>query len=251
MKALAALLLMTATAAAEDFALLDQQGETKLDLAVDYLIIRGVGQLTRFDPYAAVRFGSFGIYGKVAAVYENDQGGNSDTGLSGLELGGFFHAQGFTLRIGMLLPTGTDGVSDNEAPVVSTATSRLGDFALALPGTTALRLGASYEHRQCAIFYRFDVGLDAMIDYQESEALGDEHVHLNAGIGFDAGDLEVTAESLNEFSFDGKADPFYEVAGSLRFRASQDAALYLALGVPLNDIRGQPMWSATVGVTVR
>lgn len=251
MKAILALLLLTATAAAEDFALLDQQGDSRFDLAADYLIIRSVGQFTRLDPYGAYRFGSVGFYGKAAMVYENDQGGGSHAGISGLEGGAFFSSDGFTLRAGLLLPTGSDDPNDSTGPVIATAPSRLGDFAMALPGTFALRLGASYEHRQCAIFYRFDLGLDVLLDSQYTQQLGEEQIHINAGIGVDAGDLELTAESLNEFTPDGSADPFYEIAGSLRFRASEDMTLYLALGVPLNDARGWPMYSATVGITLR
>lgn len=251
MKALFVVVALTGTAAAEDFALLDRQDATdKLQLDASYFTLRNVGQFMRLDAFGAIHFGSFGIYGNVPLAYESDMSGSSDGGIGNLELGALFARDGFILHAGVALPTNTDDRTSS-GPVNQSVTARLGDLVLALPGTTAFRAGISYEARRCAIFTRFDLGLDVLLDSEYGPQLGNEEVHLDAGIGFDAGDLEVTAEAIVEFTPDGEADPFAAVAGSIRFRASQTNQLYLAIAVPIDNTRGEQNFVALAGFAIR
>jgi hypothetical protein len=200
-----------------------------------------------------------GGYAQLPLSYVDDsQGGqsNSNSGVGDIELGGIYAPPtggspvSIILRAGLVLPTGSTGMG-GAANIVG-ALSRLTDFYLAIPGGLSGRLSGHVLVRQGAFFARADLGIDANKS-ANMNADFDSILHANGGVGYEAGQVAVMAESVNMFVFGNSNTDFgsswiNEGAVSARYRAGK-VEPYLAVIFPLDHDSNQIINAVvTVGV---
>ncbi len=160
---------------------------------------------------------------------------NDAASLSNAELGGLYvvtksRMLSFVFRLGLSLPTATDG-RDEYATRLASVMPRSTDF-VNITGNWYARLGFSPLIYADKLFLRFDVGLD--IAFEET----DPHVlRFNLGGGVDLGAVALSLELANSVSFFNGNEDFRDVlAFTMRFMGERFEP-YLALGAPLDSSR--------------
>jgi hypothetical protein len=182
----------------------------------------------------------FGGYLQLPISYVSG-GGQSDTGVGDLEVGGIFVPRlstrntALVLHAGLTLPTGSTSNGGEGANLVGTFT-RLDDFYDAIPKGVSLRIGVSPIVRSGNVFARLDLGFDSNISATTNV---ESVLRINAGGGVDLGNVAVMAELVNLHSNrntngGSTGDQWInEAAVSARFR-SGNVQPYLALVLPLD-----------------
>jgi hypothetical protein len=262
----ASLLLVVAVPAAADtadqpvFAIMDSSADPShvaADLAMsiqdgeDGMLMRTNlrGQFVTLDGFG----GYAAIAASTLAVNESDQ---SDTAVGNLELGGVYQYRGSAtstvgLRVGLILPTGTD-IGDESVGGLwhgrSTVLVRPADFPTAVTDTTWLRVGVSPTFEERGFFARLDLGFDIPVledddELDDGDDTDEAFGHVNVGVGYIQDRVSGTLELQNVFTM-SDPDPdlgerfFHVGAMSVRYHAGS-VAPFVALSMPLDDeIRG-------------
>jgi hypothetical protein len=150
----------------------------------------------------AVNLQGFGFYGQVPVVRTFGASEFEHTAIGDVELGGLFFTpfdpvRSLTARIGVALPTASDGEAERANNAAFAA--RITDFALTWPDVTWLRFGVSPALRGELFFARADLGLDVPVHEGDYDA--DALARLNVGVGIDPGSVAFTAELATLYTF--------------------------------------------------
>nr|HEX4313971.1 hypothetical protein [Kofleriaceae bacterium] len=243
-----------AVASADSFVTLDRQDRTSsAGFEASYLDLKDAADPThsstlfRFDAHAQyVTPGGFGAYIAVPFSYVNND--NSNWALDDLEVGGIYvlpqQSPGLdiVLHAGLALPTGSSDLQGALQNLIASS-ARWNDFYLALGDATSLRLGASAIYRSGALVARVDLGVDANLSNNNSNAsntdTADTFVRLNVGVGVDLSHQALLmAELVNLYDPGADGDFSTKVidsgAISLRYTGAS-VHPYVALVLPLDD----------------
>lgn len=182
----------------------------------------------------------FGGYAQLPLSFA-DASSKSIFGIGGLELGGIFTTRfadnaRLVLHAGVVLPTASAD-QDAAAANIITLLARPTDFYLALPDAWSVRTGGAIVLRSGQLFARIDAGVDINATANNSSNRANAVGHLNAGLGFDAGDLALTIESSNVYA-NTDASAGANALDALAFGASFRAGVtrpYVAVVVGLDD----------------
>jgi hypothetical protein len=214
--------------------------------------------------YAGERFGAFGHVGLSGVTFEGSGRSESYSGMTALELGGFYHAAlggGLAVvRASLVLPNADDEFEGRVANS-STGFQRLTDLVDGLGAYWGPRVSGSWSRRGSSYYTRFDLGLDTLSDADDDRPPNESMyvvARFDAGLGVLAGDVSAGLEWVNVLRVDDDDD-----GDSMDFekRHINSAALRLAwLGTyvqpaltiitPLDDsVRGEVL-VAMLGVDV-
>ena len=235
------------------FAVLDRQdASSRAGVEVTWV---GVGvarrvTLLRFDPHVAYVEPKLGLGGYVhVPLTVLSDGGATDAGLGGLELGGIF-ARALTpelsgvAHVAVVLPTASAGAV--EANTVASI-ARLPDLVLAVPKATTVRVGVSPVVRTRGVFARADLGVDLNLtaDQPEREPL---MLHVAGGVGYDSPAGLVAMETAH-LRLGGASPRWLDViAISARFHTGTFHP-YVSIVLPLDaDATASVTAAATLGV---
>jgi hypothetical protein len=159
----------------------------------------------RFDFHGQYVDPGSGAGGYVAMPISYVSGtGNSATGIGDFEVGGIYVPKlstpntGLILHAGLTLPTGSTDTNPGLANVEGIF-HRITDFYLAIPNGLSVRVGVSPVVRSGQLFARADIGFDGNISANRNADVTNL-LRVNAGVGFDAGQFAVMAESSNIYA---------------------------------------------------
>jgi hypothetical protein len=167
----------------------------------------------RFDVHGQyVDHSGFGGYAQLPISYLRESGGgmsDSATGVGDVEVGGLYVARvnpnvAAILRLGLTLPTASSDMKAEVANLIGELT-RLTDLYEYVPKGTSLRIAVSPMLRQGQLFARLDVGLDANLSADNSVSNVENVERVCAGVGFESGNVAVTAEVVNLHSSNGSS----------------------------------------------
>jgi hypothetical protein len=187
---------------------------------------------------------------------------NDETGVTALEVGGLYRRVltrdlALVAHAGVTLPTASDGLAAF-ANILSQQ-HRMTDLVLAMPETTALRLGVTPAFQRGVVFARADLGVDVILDQPAADPSAgmeeiDPIVHASLAVGASLGKLS-TALQLATVGTTGDVDE-----GEDRFlHAATLEARYdlgrvapsLAITTPLDDVARGDMLAITAAVATR
>lgn len=196
---------------------------------------------------------NFGLYGGLALAHLfPDDPTPSGTGFSNLDVGAFFmpdHTSDLVFRVGMILPTASDGVRGYAANS-AVAFERLTDFLLQYPHVTALRLSVSTVQQSGLAFFRGDLGFDLVLDRGSAPYAGtDAFVRLNLAAGVRLPVLDLAVELVNFGALDGNGsveDRFLHTV-TVGFSTRGVDQFRLGLVFPLDDYVRDELWILSLG----
>lgn len=176
-----------------------------------------------------------GVYAQVPIAYATG-GGDSETALGGVELGGIYIPKlssqdiGVVLRAGLTLPT----ASEDDAGLIGLIATfmRPIDVYGQFPKSSTLRLGVSPIIRSGQFFARADLGLDINVYVDEGDTL-DPALVVDVGAGIDLGGAAITGEitTLAITGDDGES----LTSAALSVRGTGRVQPYGALLIPVDD----------------
>jgi hypothetical protein len=195
-----------------------QVGFDKLDaVTLDH------GFVMRYEPYGQVMLpnGSVGIYGQIPFSHAFHLNGQDATGVGNFDIGAFAlptHSAGLIVRAGLVLPTASDGGSQQAANSIAVY-ERLTDLLLIAPNYTTLRLSVATVQERGALFFRGDLGFDLAVHKPNGGSA--VFVRGNLAAGVRAGGVDLSAELVNIGALDGS------VPGGIAGRFLHTAAIGL------------------------
>jgi hypothetical protein len=229
-----------------------QIGFDKLDdLALDEAF------LMRFNPYGQVILPGtkVGLFGQVALAHAFVDG-EDGTGLSNLELGGFYmplpRSNDLILRASLVAATADDDDDSGAAANLITAYERMTDLILAVPEYTTGRLSASTIQQMDQFFFRADGGFDFVLSRPSAASGPSVFFRANVAGGYRIPDaVDLTAELVNYAAVNG------DVTGGITERFIHTLAfsvrtpgidqLHFGAVFPLDeDLRGE-LWILSLG----
>ena len=190
----------------------------------------------RFDLFGQhLTPGGFGGYLALPISYI-DGGGDSETGIGNIEIGGLYIIPGSTpvvLRGGLALPTAD---SDNFGANLLGILARFNDGAQHSPDVTWLRLSASPLVRRGTGFFKADVGLDLPVA-EDDNIEADAIVRVNVGGGVESGGIALMGELVNLATLqDDVENRWVSFLGfTARYMAGGQVQPSISLQVPIDD----------------
>jgi hypothetical protein len=205
----------------------------------------------------------FGGYGQLPISYLRESAaGMSDSAsaIGDVEVGGLYVAKvnpnvAAVIRVGLTLPTAPADQKSLAANIIGELT-RLDDLYQFIPKGTSARISVSPLFRQGQLFARLDVGIDTNLSADNSVSNVENIARVNAGVGYDAGNVALTAESVNLHSSGNSGSgtgSSWLNAGAVGARMNAGAVEpYAAFVFPLDHDTHQFMSAAiTLGIETR
>jgi hypothetical protein len=196
-----------------------------------------------------------GIYGHFPVSHALiSEGGEDETALANLELGGFFvvgaEQVDLVLRGGLSLPTADDGFVGQLTNVFSSF-DRLTDIAGIYPDTLWFRLSVSpIVKASDELTFRADAGVDIPVDAGDN-AFDEVLAHFNFGLGFAVAEqVGLSAELVNVASLAGDYDFEDRFLHTLAFgiRGLGKIQPYFAFVLPLDSDINDELFVLTAGL---
>ncbi len=161
------------------------------------------------DPHLGL--GGYAQFPLTYVTASADGQSTSGNGIGNIELGGLYvlplHMSNVAvvLRAGVTLPTASDDSNQQaEAANLLGALSRFTDFYLVEPKALSGRFSGSLLVRSGHLFARADFGVDANASTQQGGDVA-SILHVNAGLGYDVGQIALGLESVNLYDLDSSS----------------------------------------------
>jgi hypothetical protein len=251
-----------AFAQAPAFTSMDRQDEqSRIGIEASYLFDRfsAADVIVRSDLHGQYFDASsrVGAYVALPAAFEhvNLPTAPSTIAIGDAELGGIYAPRlrapdaSLILHAGITLPIASASLNRESANGLA-AFTRIDDVYLAIPHGLSGRVGVSPIVRRGVMFARLDLGVDANSDNRYGTSISPGY-RINAGVGVDAGQLAVMAESVNVYDtvrIFGEPARWLDLGAlSVRFRGKLQP--YAAIQLPIdNDAAGAMRAAVTLGI---